>query len=66
MYYCNMTPKSETAIKRDSTSIKIRPDIWKEAKIAAIRSDMDVSELVEQAIERWIEEEAQKMARSKK
>jgi hypothetical protein len=49
-----MTPRNESIIKRESTSIKIRPDVWKEAKIAAIRNDMDVSELVERAIEAWI------------
>ncbi|MGC1927538.1 MAG: hypothetical protein WA667_01070 [Candidatus Nitrosopolaris sp.] len=54
MYYSIMTPRNETVIKRESTSIKIKPDTWKEAKIAAIRNDMDVSELVERAIEAWI------------
>jgi hypothetical protein len=54
LYYSIMTPRHETVIKRESTSIKIKPDIWKEAKIAAIRNDMDVSELVERAIEAWI------------
>ena len=61
-----MTPRNESIIKRDSTSIKIRPDVWKEAKIAAIRSDMDVSELVERAIEAWIEEQAQRLAKGSK
>jgi hypothetical protein len=55
-----MAPRNESIIKRNSTSIKIRPDVWKEAKITAIRNDMDVSELVEQAIEKWIEDEAHK------
>lgn len=36
--------------KRKATSIKIDPDLWKEAKIEAIRRDMDVSELVEQLL----------------
>jgi hypothetical protein len=61
-----MTPRNESIIKRDSTSIKIRPDVWKEAKITAIRSDMDVSELIELAIEAWIEEQAQKLAKGSK
>ncbi|HYJ02420.1 MAG TPA: hypothetical protein VEW92_09420 [Nitrososphaeraceae archaeon] len=43
------------SVKRESTSIKIRPDIWKEAKIEAIKHDMDLSELVERAIEAWID-----------
>ncbi len=43
------------SVKRESTSIKIRPDVWKEAKIEAIKHDMDLSELVERAIEAWID-----------
>jgi hypothetical protein len=46
-------PKSDH-VKREPTSIKIRPDIWKEAKIAAIRQDMELSELVEKALEAWM------------
>jgi predicted HicB family RNase H-like nuclease len=50
-----MTPAPKTdPIKRESTSIKIRPDVWKEAKIAAIRQDMELSELVEKALEAWM------------
>ena len=36
--------------EKTSTSIKIDPDLWKEAKIEAIRRDMEVSELVELAL----------------
>lgn len=57
-----MTPK-EAEIRREATSIKIRPDIWKEAKIAAIRSDMELSELVERAIEAWIDKDDEKVKR---
>jgi hypothetical protein len=62
-----MTPKiTNSPIKRESTSIKIRPDIWKEAKIEAIRHDMELSELVEQAIEAWIEDETKKLVEEDK
>jgi hypothetical protein len=44
-----MSPKDST-VKRESTSIKIDPELWKEAKIEAIRRETDVSELVEHAI----------------
>jgi hypothetical protein len=57
-----MNPK-EAEVKREATSIKIRPDVWKEAKIAAIRSDMELSELVERAIEAWIDKEDEKVKR---
>lgn len=35
---------------RDSTSIKVDPDLWKEAKIEAIKRDMELSDLVETAL----------------
>lgn len=43
------------AKKRTQTSIKIDPELWKEVKIEAIRHDMEVSELVEQALRRELE-----------
>lgn len=42
----------EDKIKRAVTSIKIDPDLWKEAKIEAIQRDMDLSELVENALKK--------------
>ena len=37
-------------VKRETTSLKINPLLWKEAKIQAIRDDIELSELVEKAI----------------
>ena len=48
-------PETKT-IGQAKTSIKIKPDTWKEAKIEAIREGKTVSELVEEAIEAWIRE----------
>lgn len=59
-----MTQKND--IRRESTSIKIDPRIWKQAKIEAIRNDLELSELVEQAIEKWMEDQAQKIAKGSK
>jgi hypothetical protein len=42
---------------REATSIKIKPNIWREAKIEAIRQDKTVSELVEEALEAWIKKQ---------
>lgn len=39
-------------MKRLVTSIKIDPEIWKEAKIEAITREIDLSELVETAIKK--------------
>jgi hypothetical protein len=44
-----MSPR-DSSIKREATSIKIDPELWKEAKIEAIRRETDVSELVEGAL----------------
>ena len=45
-----MTSKEKSQIKREPTSIKIDPQLWKEAKIEAINRYMDLSELVEGAL----------------
>lgn len=54
-----MSPRGDS-IKRESTSIKIRPDVWKNAKIEAVKNDMDLSELVERAIVEWIDKKENK------
>jgi predicted DNA-binding protein len=43
-------------VQREATSIKVKPDLWKDAKIEAIRQGKTVSELVEEAIEAWIKQ----------
>jgi predicted HicB family RNase H-like nuclease len=37
------------------TSLRINPKIWKEAKVAAIQNDITLTQLVEEAINCWIE-----------
>jgi len=46
-------PENETK-KKEATSIKINPELWKEAKIEAIKRGKTVSTLVEEAIESCI------------
>ncbi len=46
--------ENEVELKKAATSIKINPDIWKEAKIAAINLNTTVSNLVETAIKEYI------------
>lgn len=36
--------------KRETTSIKIDPELWKDVKIEAIREDMEVSDFVDRAL----------------
>jgi predicted HicB family RNase H-like nuclease len=52
-------PEGE-ATQRETTSIKVKPELWKEAKIEAIKQSMTVSELVEEAIETWMKERKKK------
>ena len=47
-------PQEQETVERETTSIKVKPAIWKEAKIEAVKHDKTVSELVEEAIEEWI------------
>jgi hypothetical protein len=42
--------------KRETTSVKMKPTLWKEAKKAAIDEGKTVSEVVEAALEKWIKE----------
>jgi post-segregation antitoxin (ccd killing protein) len=44
-----MTKKTDSK-GRIPTSIKIDPDLWKEAKIEAITQNIDLSEMVENAL----------------
>lgn len=46
--------------KREATSIKIKPKTWKEAKKEAIDEGKTLSELVEEALEKWIKEHSKK------
>jgi predicted transcriptional regulator len=46
--------------KRITTSIKIDPAVWKEARKFAIDKDRDVSDIVEDALKEKIEREKQK------
>jgi hypothetical protein len=41
-------------MKRDTTSLKIRPDLWKLAKIESIKRDISLSELIEELLENYL------------
>jgi hypothetical protein len=41
--------------KKEYTSIRIDPELWKEVKIAAIRGDEEVSEFMERAMKHELE-----------
>jgi hypothetical protein len=44
----------QETVERETTSVKVKPDLWKEAKIEAVKHDKTVSELLEEAIEEWL------------
>jgi predicted HicB family RNase H-like nuclease len=38
------------------TSLRVDPELWKEAKVEAIKHDMTLTEVVEEALKKWIHE----------
>jgi len=41
--------------KREVTSIKVDPELWKEVEIQAIREEIEVSEFMDRAIKRELQ-----------
>jgi len=41
--------------RKEYTSIRIDPELWKQFKIAALREDMQISDLMERIIRRELE-----------
>lgn len=58
MVRCDMSEQETT--KRETTSIKIKPALWKETKIEAIREGKTTSEVVEAVLEEWLKEKRKK------
>lgn len=50
-YYITM-PEADNSKKRETTSIRIDPELWHRAKIYALESHMSISELVEKLLEK--------------
>lgn len=46
--------KAERENERKATTIKIDPELWKATKIEAIKREIEVSELVEEAVRKEI------------
>lgn len=42
---------------RESTSLKIKPSVWKKAKIEAVSNEIQLSDLVEEAIEELLKDQ---------
>lgn len=40
---------------REVTSLKVNPDLWKEAKIQAIREGITLGDLLDEAVKDWID-----------
>jgi hypothetical protein len=39
------------------TSLKVNPELWKQAKIAALECDITLGELIDQAVRAWIQKQ---------
>lgn len=52
--------QKEQTEERESTSIKIKPSVWKRAKIEAITHDKQLSQIIEEGIELWIKQQKEK------
>ncbi len=50
---CGLQDESK---KQLVTSLRVDSDLWKEAKVQAIRHDITLAELVEEAINLWLKE----------
>jgi predicted DNA-binding protein len=57
-----MTAEQKKALQnlKASTSLNLNQELYKEAKIEAIREGKTVSELVEEALDAWIKEHKKK------
>jgi predicted HicB family RNase H-like nuclease len=40
------------------TSLRVDPELWKKARVEAIKHDMSLADLVGEAIEMWIDKKA--------
>lgn len=52
--------------KQFVTSLRVDSNLWKEAKVQAIRHDITLTELVEEAINLWMKEKTTESKTSKK
>ena len=48
------------------TSLRVDSDLWKEAKVQAIRHDITLTELVEEALNLWMQEKMAETRTQKK
>ena len=39
------------------TSLKVNPELWKHAKIAALECDITLGELIDQAVREWLQKQ---------
>lgn len=52
-------PESAT-VKKEVTSVKVDPNLWKEAKIEAIKQGTTLSEVIEEALGDWLKAKKRK------
>jgi hypothetical protein len=52
-------PETVTA-KKEVTSVKVDPELWKEAKIESIKQGKTLSDIMEEALQNWLREKKRK------
>jgi DNA-binding protein YbaB len=46
--------------QKEVTSVKVDPELWKEAKIESIKSGRTLSDIIEEALKEWLKETKKK------
>jgi hypothetical protein len=64
--YYNGVCLPEEARKQLVTSLRLDSNLWKEAKVQAIRNDITLTELVEEAINLWMQEKTTQTQKTEK
>jgi hypothetical protein len=46
--------------QKEVTSVKVNPELWKEAKIESIKQGKTLSDIIEEALGEWLKENKKK------
>jgi DNA-binding protein YbaB len=46
--------------KKEVTSVKVDPELWKEAKIESVKQGRTLSDIIEEALKQWLKEAKRK------
>lgn len=46
--------------QKEVTSVKVDPELWREAKIESVKSGKTLSDIIEEALTEWLKENRKK------